>query len=283
MQIQHILFPVDFSGRSEATAPFIYSLAQRYNARITLLHAIPPLPLMYFDSSIPEPDLAASAVDTRLRKFGDKNFPHCEITTLVACGQPAREILTAAKEIGADLIAMPTHGYRALRRFLLGSVTATVLRDSEIPVWTSAHVCDGEHRAHPQPRRIIAALDLKQNSEKTMRTALDLARDIGATVEVLHVAPEGTISSTTSEAIVQRTVAAASGGGSVEVECAPFTELQITVSGEGIASMIRRVAAQHRADLIVTGRGSIHGHILDRVNSHAYAVICEAPCPVLSV
>jgi nucleotide-binding universal stress UspA family protein len=50
-------------------------------------------------------------------------------------GDPVREIVAAAGEIDADLIAMTTHGRSGLRRLLFGSVAEEVLRQAEIPVF----------------------------------------------------------------------------------------------------------------------------------------------------
>jgi nucleotide-binding universal stress UspA family protein len=50
-------------------------------------------------------------------------------------GRPADEILAAAKESGADLIAMATHGRTGLGRLLFGSVAEAVLRHAPVPVF----------------------------------------------------------------------------------------------------------------------------------------------------
>ena len=50
-------------------------------------------------------------------------------------GEPADEIVSAASEAGADLIAMSTHGRSGLGRLLFGSVAAAVLRQADIPVF----------------------------------------------------------------------------------------------------------------------------------------------------
>ncbi len=55
--------------------------------------------------------------------------------TLLRRGDPMREILTAAGDAGADLIAMTTHGRSGLGRLLFGSVAEAVLRRAEIPVF----------------------------------------------------------------------------------------------------------------------------------------------------
>jgi nucleotide-binding universal stress UspA family protein len=47
---------------------------------------------------------------------------------------PAEEIIAAAGEVGADLIAMASHGRRGLSALMLGSQTAKVLSQAGVPV-----------------------------------------------------------------------------------------------------------------------------------------------------
>lgn len=49
-------------------------------------------------------------------------------------GTPATEILGLAKEVGADLIFIGTHGYTGLKHFMLGSVAEHVVREAQCPV-----------------------------------------------------------------------------------------------------------------------------------------------------
>jgi nucleotide-binding universal stress UspA family protein len=49
-------------------------------------------------------------------------------------GHPADEIVAAARETGADLIAMSTHGRGGLGRLVFGSVAQAVLRHADMPV-----------------------------------------------------------------------------------------------------------------------------------------------------
>jgi len=48
------------------------------------------------------------------------------------------------------------------------------------------------------------------------------------------------------------------------------------------AARLRDLALRKRADLIVIGRGAIQGP-LDRFGAHAYEIVRESPCPVISV
>ena len=47
---------------------------------------------------------------------------------------PPIRIVSYAREHTIDLIMMPTHGYGPFRSLLIGSVTAKVLHDIELPV-----------------------------------------------------------------------------------------------------------------------------------------------------
>ena len=58
------------------------------------------------------------------------------VKTIVVTGNAADEIIKAADDTGADLIAMSTHGRSGLRRLAFGSVTNKVLVRSHIPVLT---------------------------------------------------------------------------------------------------------------------------------------------------
>ena len=49
-------------------------------------------------------------------------------------------ILDCAKEHGADLIVMGTHGHSAIRRAVLGSKTAEVISRTTVPVIVAPHV-----------------------------------------------------------------------------------------------------------------------------------------------
>ena len=62
-------------------------------------------------------------------------FEGLSVTTSVRAGQAPDQIIDAARESEADLIAMTTHGRTGLRRLLFGSVAEAVLRTSHVPVF----------------------------------------------------------------------------------------------------------------------------------------------------
>jgi nucleotide-binding universal stress UspA family protein len=60
--------------------------------------------------------------------------PWSRATVHVVLGDPADNIVAIARNVGADLVAMGTHGRSAWGRFTIGSVAEHVLRNAPCPV-----------------------------------------------------------------------------------------------------------------------------------------------------
>jgi nucleotide-binding universal stress UspA family protein len=287
-RFERILFPVDFSERSRAAAPFVLSMAQRYKSEVITLHVLQPPPPVYAGMNTVYPEVydfegLASDLRGELHKFTESELPKVKATCVVGTGDPAAFITEYAENERVNLIAMPTHGYGTFRRFLLGSVTAKVLHDANVPVWTAAHAPEPSHRAHPQPRHVLCALDLKPESRQALEFAVGLAADAQATVEVLHVAAEGVVEPAQAEHKMHELLAEAARGKAVKIqEVAGAVGVEETVNGGSVANMVRTLALQRRSDLVVIGRGFIQTN-LGRTHANAYAIVREAPCPVISV
>ncbi|HVW07797.1 MAG TPA: universal stress protein [Bryobacteraceae bacterium] len=283
MVIRNILFPVDFSDRSRATAPFVYSIAKLYNARVILVHACEAAPALPEIAYASEPDYEEleTVSRNRLRQFAASELPKLSTLCLVSFGHAGEVIRSAALAHRVDMIAMPTHGYGGFRRLLLGSVTAKVLRSVDIPVWTDAHAPEPSHRAHPQPRRILVAVDLRSGSNRITEYALELARDTGAEVEVVHATDEGLTVAAAAGAQLQGILEGAALAQAVHVEQRP-SMVDVLIGDPNPAIRLRDLALRRRADLMVIGRGAIRSRV-DRFGAHAYDIVRESPCPVISI
>jgi nucleotide-binding universal stress UspA family protein len=287
-RIERIVFPVDFSELSRAAAPFVLSMAQRYHAKVTLIHALQPPPPLYAGMNTVYPEVydfegLSADLKVELEKFAEAELPKVEIKCVVEMGDAAAVITEFAENEGANLICMPTHGYGPFRRALLGSVTAKVLHDAKVPVWTAAHAPEPSHRAHPKPRYILCAIDLKRESGDTLQYALELAADADASIELVHIAPEGEIEPLNSESRMHELLLEAARSKQVKIqESVGANDVEVVLDSGSVADMVRDLAVRKRADLVVIGRGCIQGGH-GRVRTNAYAIIREAPCPVLSV
>jgi nucleotide-binding universal stress UspA family protein len=141
------LVALDGSPEAEAIVPFLADIAGPLDLQVTLLSVLPPGALD--DAERRRVDateyLAPLAIELRGRGI--------RAQTAVRHGEPADEILAAALEAGADLIALTTHGRSGLRRILVGSVAEAVLRRARLPVLamrqTAAEVAERAARRKP--------------------------------------------------------------------------------------------------------------------------------------
>jgi len=134
-----ILVPLDGSKTAEAVLPHARALAYADGAEIVLLN-IAANPAMEF--AFADPSIGAAAVaeeETEAKKYMakvDKELKSAgfKVSILIREGGAAEGILQAAEAVGADVIAMSTHGRSGPARWLLGSVADRVVRHSRFPV-----------------------------------------------------------------------------------------------------------------------------------------------------
>lgn len=133
-----ILCPLDFDESSLVGLSHAKQLAAKMDARVHLLHVttiIPTAPEI-IQSLEPQADLSAHR---RLQKLADDNLAgikHQIHIRLAFASHIPKSILTTAREVGADLIVIATHGRSGLPRLLLGSVAEAVVRNATCPVLT---------------------------------------------------------------------------------------------------------------------------------------------------
>jgi nucleotide-binding universal stress UspA family protein len=134
------LVPLDGSPVAETILPFILEIAGPLDMEVVLLRVVQPLPPIVVEGSR---HVVAEAVEARqidaeeylaalAAELRDKAV---RVQIRVRRGMPSEEILAGGREVGADLIAMTTHGRSGLGRLLFGSVAEEVLRQSDIPVF----------------------------------------------------------------------------------------------------------------------------------------------------
>jgi nucleotide-binding universal stress UspA family protein len=141
LPFRKIIAPTDFSPPARAGIAAAVEMAEHQSAELILVYAIPRLPL------VPAPHGAGAvgqvALEEEIRESAEKaigemveNLAPSGVTARhrILSGDPAEQIVAAAKEEDADLIVMATHGETGWRRFVSGSVAEKVVRLAECPV-----------------------------------------------------------------------------------------------------------------------------------------------------
>jgi nucleotide-binding universal stress UspA family protein len=137
-----IVVPTDFSDRSLRALPYAVSLADRFDARLKILYVNEP--------SLQVSDVAWVGVDDRttseahmekarrtLEKIVLDHVPRdVRVDAEVISGDPVDAVVEYARDSGADLIVMATHGRGGLSHVLMGSVAEHIVRKAPCPVLT---------------------------------------------------------------------------------------------------------------------------------------------------
>ena len=138
-----LLVSIDFSPISQKVVDKAGELAAGLDAKIILFNVMEPVAayvpvgaaMDVITAPIPvePPDL--ELVREQLEKFAKplRERP-LSIESLVVEGLPAEEILRKARDAGASMIVLGSHGHGAVYHLFSGSVVTAVLHQSEIPV-----------------------------------------------------------------------------------------------------------------------------------------------------
>jgi nucleotide-binding universal stress UspA family protein len=138
-KIKRILVPLDFSNLSKDALPWATFLAAQLGAEIILFHAVEKFPMDYLlgrelmNHTI-VPLMKQAEADLERLAASLRKSAKVSVSAVVRDGTPFEEICHAAKLLGADLIALTTHGYTGLKHVWLGSTAERVVRHARCPV-----------------------------------------------------------------------------------------------------------------------------------------------------
>jgi nucleotide-binding universal stress UspA family protein len=287
-----ILLPADFSENSREAFRAACSLAREDKARL-------------FVVSVAEPDWVAEGPvflgQSSVQFYKERRDEHRlemlkqNLRDAYAPGRPinveyhardgdiCEEILAMAREIGADLIVMGTHGRTGMNWLLSGSIATAVLRQAPCPVL--AVKFNAAARSLGDARVIIHPTDFSENSRPALKVARSLARDLGARLLILHVTPPAIL--------LDGTVA-----GEIDPSAyrASLEELRSSLDGPDLKYPIEtrlilgldqeeilRTAEEVGCDLIVMGSHGRTGLGRLLMGSVAESVMPRASCPVMIV
>lgn len=153
--IRTIIVPLDGTPEALGALDPVLSLARRWDARIHLLRVGEPTP---YPGHWESPDETARRADQVLREA-------CIPTTFeYRRGHPSEEILKSVGENDADLLVLASHARTGPSLWLKGSVTADVLRKTEVPILV----------VRRQPRQ-TTSMAAGENSAQNPATPADLS------------------------------------------------------------------------------------------------------------
>ncbi|WP_053226114.1 universal stress protein [Solirubrobacter soli] len=134
---RHVLAAYDGSLDADLALAHAVAIAQVSRARLALVTVVPPPPLLSWQAPGGTKgihDAQQKEFDLRLRAAADGVPDDLSVTTRLLDGDPAREILRAAREGDHDVIVMGSRGRGRVSAAVLGSVSNHVMHESDVPV-----------------------------------------------------------------------------------------------------------------------------------------------------
>lgn len=135
-----ILVPIDGSPHAELAAEHGIEIAQRFDARIHAVHIVDirvrsgtpdaVVPASFFEQLTAYGEEATESVAERARAAGLAE------TTAVQKGMPSSTLVSYVEKHDIDLVTMGSAGRTGLNRYLMGSTTNRIIRQSEAPVFS---------------------------------------------------------------------------------------------------------------------------------------------------
>jgi nucleotide-binding universal stress UspA family protein len=188
MEIKHIIVPVDFSENSEKAALYAYALAEKFNATIVLLNAIfippasPDAPAYILQE---EAEVLRTANSDKLKAMAEKyatQFSSVKSKTHISISTVAYACKEAAENHTGSMIIMGTQGASGIKKVLLGSNTADVAENAQVPVLAIPSSANAV-----LPLRIMIASDYFDQDIAVAEEIIDFAKKFDAIVYFVHI------------------------------------------------------------------------------------------------
>lgn len=166
-----IIVPTDFTSVSEIAIRYATELAAKTKSEMRLLHIVAK------ESERADSDAKMRA---QAEKLGIGNTP-----VITAVGNIFEDIPDAAENAEAELIVMGTHGLKGMQ-FIVGSNALRVVSEGNVPFI----IVQEETKRSANIHKILAPLDLHQETKQKLKIVADVAQKFGA--EVHLVSPKET-------------------------------------------------------------------------------------------
>ena len=185
----NILVPTDLSEVSKIAVQYALKIVNKLGGTLTLLHVVtiiqPTRATMRLQLKSLEKDLLETSredLEAFVKSISKQIKTEESIKVKVAKGTSFNDaVKREAKKLRTGLIVMGTKGASGLRKYVLGSNTASVIEVSHVPVLAVPEL--GEFKSF---KNVVYATDLK-NVQKELKTLIPYLEKFNSTVHLLHV------------------------------------------------------------------------------------------------
>ncbi len=187
----NILVPTDLSDLSKVAVQYAVKIVNKLGGTLTLLHVVsltqPTRASMRLQLISLEKELMETAnedLEDFVKEISAKHTLNQQIKYKVVSGASFSDtVIKEAKRLGTGLIVMGTRGARGLRKYVLGTHTASVIEASHIPVLAVPEL--GDFHSF---ETVVYATDLN-DVEHELEILGPYLKEFNSKVHLLHVTP----------------------------------------------------------------------------------------------
>lgn len=292
LAIRNVLVATDFSSCSQRALLHAVTVAHRLGSTLHLAHVVQPAvfclaPPEAYAGSVQAANhvanLARADAETLISNVLRRT--HCEDLkhhVWVQLGAASESLHAIIEREHIDLVVVGTHGRTGLRKLVLGSVAEEIFRQAPCPVMTIGPHCWQSDPQAVRLKHILFPTDLSVDSARALPFAIAIAAEFNTALTVLNV-----VETLSPEASLDRPrIVAALETGMREMVCnaapiPPQTSFQVEF-GDVVEHVLECVGCLEMP-LIVCGLKPPDTHADTLPWLHAYKVVCNAGCPVLTL
>ena len=187
--IDNVLFATDFSPATESAFSYAVRIAERYQAKLYVVHVInlESFDLLESESVRALIKEAHDVADRKITQLLDPlSLQRERYEAIVAEGAISEVLMDIIQLHHIDLAVLGTHGRRAFKKLLLGSIAEEVFRTAVCPVLTVGPQTP-QATAKGGLRHILYPMEFAPDSSKAAQYAVSLAEQFTATLTVMNV------------------------------------------------------------------------------------------------
>lgn len=284
MPFTSILCAVDFSQPSYAALEMAMRLVKESGGTLTVLFVEHPLidagaAAAGYNVGLLEKSTIAQ-LERLIVRMSPSGVPRDACRVAVRFGNPAHEILSAARKSRAELIVMGTNGRTGPAKLFFGSVADAVLRRARVPVLV---VPRRRLQSGDRHRSVLGALELGPHARGDARRIAQAAPVFGEPLTLVHVVYRATgtpaIAARLDVYYQQQLAAATQRMEPIGRTAGAATHVALGRPEDEIAAAAKRAKAGCIILVLRRGRG-IFGK---RQGSTTYRVLCASKIPVLAL
>lgn len=277
-QLTSVVIPTDFSEGSQFAVERALKLPLAPKAKLTLLHVLPDdVPGKLRKDALAEAERSLEKAAARAQQLLLQAGRQATVVQDVLEGRTSDVVIKRAHTVEADVIVMGRRGRRSLVQVLLGSNTARVVRESDVPVLVV------KSPARDLYRRAVVAIETEPTGKAVLKTARPYVED-ALSLTVLHAASvpfEDAIDLAQLPQLREEAADAATKRVEALVKGWGMPRADAVVKPGDARMLIIETVTEHNADLVVLGTRARKGLKRMLLGSVAEWVLSNAPCDVL--